>query len=113
MSDRLDAFARRVGDDSAFMASAMQAYARSEGLDSAGLAAFLGCEASQLGRLGLCRRPGGDRLLSDAGAISDRFGLRESALLEIVRRADVLDALRADEAAMLAAARDRTEEDGL
>jgi hypothetical protein len=45
-------------------------------------------------------------------AIATRFGLREDALFEVLRRADVLDALRASGAEVMAAARDRSIEEG-
>jgi hypothetical protein len=113
MTERLDAFARRLRDDPTFLASAMQAYASSEGLDGAGLAAFIGCRPQQLGRLGLCRRPAGDHFRKDVSAIAQRFSLREEALVEVVRRAEVLEALRGatQSEEILAAARDREEVD--
>lgn len=110
MADRIDAFARRAADDHFFLSSALQEYARSEGMDAGALCRFLGCEREMLGPLGLCRRPDGERLLDDARRIAQRFKVREDALIEVIRRADVLAALRgAGSAEALAAARDRTE----
>lgn len=110
MTDRLDAFARRMSGDSFFLASAMQAYARSEALDAVGLARVLGCEPATLGPLGLCRRPPTDPpgFGEEVKRIADHFKLNEMALAEVVRRAEVLAALRrSDDVEALAAARDR------
>jgi hypothetical protein len=113
MTNRLDLFARRLSNDRTFLASALQAFAASEGLDSAGLAAYLGCEPHALGRLGLCRRPRDDRFAQDVDAIAERFALPPDILAGVVRRAEVLEALRAaeSEAEVMAAARDRREDD--
>jgi hypothetical protein len=110
----LERFARRVRDDRYFLASALEDYARSEDLDGAGLAGALGCRRSELGALGLCRRPRTDPVgfRSDVVRIAERFGLSEVRLAEIVRRSDALIALReAEEDDVIAAARDRPAED--
>jgi hypothetical protein len=110
MPDRLDAFARRLRGDASFLASAMQDYARSEDVDGAGLAQRLGIGVDELGPLGLCRRPSGDRFAADVRAIARRFGIDEMLLAELVRRSDALGALRTGRGAagrLVAAARDR------
>jgi hypothetical protein len=114
MSDGIAALARRVQDDPFFLASALADYARSEELDEGGLAAVLDCSIDTLNRLRLCRRPGlvVDAFQADAGRIAARFGVSTDTLAEIIRRSDVLVALRragAAEVGLLAAARDREE----
>jgi hypothetical protein len=117
MSDRLEHFARRVEGDEFFLASALAEYARSEGLDDAGLAAALGCPASSLPRLRLCRRPRPDAagMREDTARIGERFGIDPLRLAEMMRRADALAAMRRDAAAgagALIAARDRQQGTG-
>lgn len=111
MAHSLEALARRVQDDPDFLASALADYARSEGLDDAELAARLGCDVRQLSMLRLCRRPRPepDRLQRDVARIAAAFTLDETALLEAVRRADALSALRTSnaDAGLLMVARDR------
>lgn len=111
MANRLDALARRVQDDPDFLASALADYARSEGLSDAELAARLGCDVRQLSKLRLCRRPRlePDALQQDVTRIALAFSLDETVLLEAVRRADALSALRTSDAqaGLLMAARDR------
>lgn len=116
MADRLDALARRVQSDPAFLAAALADYARSERLDERGLAAALGCPPEQLSALRLCRRPRAEpagQFRRDVEQIGARFGVRADVLAEAVRRADALAALRqaaAAERGTLMAARDREAE---
>ena len=112
MSDRLEHFARRVAGDEFFLASALAEYADSEGMDDAALAAALGCPASSLARLRLCRRPRPDPagMREDVTRIGEHFGIDPLRLAEMVRRADALVAMRRDVAGgagALIAARDR------
>jgi hypothetical protein len=110
MPDLLGAFARRLRGDVTFLASAMEGYARSEGLDGDGLAQRLGIRVEELGPLGLCRRPAGERFAEDVRTIARRFGIDETLLAEMVRRADALGALRTgrqEAGGLVAAARDR------
>lgn len=112
MSRQLDAFARRLAADPAFLASALADYARSEDLDEPELADALGCSVDILTRLRLCLRPRSDRFEADVQEIATRFGVDADALTKMVRRADVLAGLRQGRAAqrgMLMAARDREE----
>lgn len=114
MAERLDAFARRLRDDPYFLAAALEDFAQSEGLDGEGLARTLGCKREQLGLLGLCRRPRTDPagFEQDVQRISHRFEVDAERLAEVVRRSEVLAALRqGEDAALLAAARDRTTAD--
>jgi hypothetical protein len=110
MSERLDALARRVQRDPAFLAAPLADYARSERLDERGLAAALGCPVEQLSPLRLCFRPRPDRFRGDVEQIAARFGVRPDVLAEAVRRSDALAALReraAGQPGTLMAARDR------
>jgi hypothetical protein len=111
MSDRLEHLARRVSGDEFFLASALAEYAHSEGLDDPGLAAALGCPASSLARLRLCRRPRPDPagMREDVMRIGEHFGIDPLLLAGVVRRADALAAMRRDTAGgagALIAARD-------
>ncbi|HEY7065729.1 MAG TPA: hypothetical protein VII06_29915 [Chloroflexota bacterium] len=114
MASRLDALARRVQTDPAFLAAALADYARSERLDEHGLAAALGCPVDALTPLRLCLRPrpAPPHFRQDVEQIAARFGVRPAVLAEVVRRADALAALRRAPAAdaargTLMAARDR------
>jgi hypothetical protein len=117
MSERIAALGRRAQDDPFFLAAALADYAQSEGLDEEGLAAMLNCSIETLNRLRLCRRPvpTADAYWADVTRIATRFGVKAEALAEVVRRSDVLVALRregADGGGLVAAARDRVEETG-
>ncbi len=114
MSERIAALARRVRDDPFFLASALADYAHSEDLDERGLATVLDCSQETLDLLRLCRRPRATApsFRTDVDRIAARFGVRADTLTEIVRRADVLAAMRRDDASgqgLLLAARDREE----
>jgi hypothetical protein len=114
MSERIAALARRAQDDPFFLASALADYAQSEELDEGGLAAMLNCSIETLNRLRLCRRPalGSESSWADFARIATRFGVEAEVIAEMVRRSDVLVALRSEGAgtgSMLAAARDREE----
>lgn len=113
MSTRIDGLACRVRHDSLFLASALWDYARSEVLDQQRLAARLDCTPETLGRLALCRRPRGDSLIEDIERIAYRFQIHADVLLEIVRRADALGALRraGETDQVRAAARDHEPDD--
>jgi hypothetical protein len=110
MIDRIDSFARRLRSDSYFLASALEDYATSEHLDAVGLAVAVGCRVTDLGSLGLCRRPRSDRehFMADVRRIAERFGISQDRLAEVVRRSDALTALReAESEDVIAAARNR------
>jgi hypothetical protein len=113
MSERLDALARRVQRDPAYLAAALADYARGERLNERGLAAALGCPVEQLTPLRLCFRPRSDRFRADVEQIAARFGVRPDVLAEAVRRSDALAALRQgapSQQGTLMAARDREPE---
>jgi hypothetical protein len=113
MTERLASFARRVADDSFFLASALSEFAESEEMDDAALAAYLGGAIGILPAVRLCRRPrAGESFREDVRRIAERFNLREEAVAEAVRRADVIAALQnASSESGLAAARDREDEE--
>jgi hypothetical protein len=110
--------AERAAADPFFLASALLPYARAEGWDDTSLAERLGCQPSDLPRLLLCRRPRPDSqsFRADLARIGETFGLKPTALAELLRLADALSTLRtADQTQIegwLAAARDRPAEDG-
>ncbi|HZW33554.1 MAG TPA: hypothetical protein VFF52_22735 [Isosphaeraceae bacterium] len=96
MTDELARLAARVERDPFFLGWALRIYAESEGLDEAGLAARLGCPASLLPKVKLCRcpSPSPPAFQADITAIAGRFGLRADVLANIVRHAEALEALR-------------------
>ena len=81
-------------------------------MDDEQLGRELGCDPSDLPRLGLCRRPDRTppRFRADVERVAQRFGLSATALAKIVREVDATGAIRAaddlDVGALLAA-RDR------
>ena len=115
MVDRLAALARRVEENPDFLALTLADYARSEGFDDTALAARLDCDVRLLSKLRMCRRPrpGPELVQADVTRIASAFGIDRDILLEAVRRADALAALRdvVDESGFLMAARDRAEDD--
>jgi hypothetical protein len=111
MADRLEALARRVEENPDFLAFTLADYARSEKLSDAALAVRLGCDVQKLIKLRLCRRPrsGTEHFQVDVRRIASALDIDRDILLEAVRRADALAALRdaADDSGFLVAARDR------
>jgi hypothetical protein len=111
MTDPLLPLAARVATDPFFLASALTLYAHSEELDDAGLAAHLRCSVEQLPLIRLCRLPRRDphERREDVRVIAGHYHLDEQALLEVVKRAWVIQRFRdaAATGAGLMAARDR------
>jgi hypothetical protein len=112
MSKAMASLAQRVADDPAFLAHALAEHAQGHGLDDAALAEALGCAVGQLPALRLCLRPRADpaHFLDDITEIVARFGVVEDTLIEVVRYADALLAIRGQTMAgsgLLMAARDR------
>jgi hypothetical protein len=109
--------AQRAGARPFFLAAPMLAYAAAEALDDAALAARLGCDVAHLPALLLCRRPTGRgaAFRADVERIAQRFGLDVASLAEVLRLAEALEALakapQAGQAGLLAAARDRDDEE--
>jgi hypothetical protein len=111
MSERAAALARRVEDDPFFLASALAAYARAQEWSEEQLAARLGCTPAQLTAVRLCRKPRGSakEFQQDVQRIAERFQIDSMVIVEAVRLADALHALRPmpQESGFLIAARDR------
>lgn len=115
MASLIGSFARRLADDEYFLASALKTYALSEQLDDSALAKALKCNVETLDSLRLCRRPTSEPKLfrRDVDRIASHFGVDAGMLAQIVRRSDVIVALRqgaSNESDLLMAARDRSDE---
>lgn len=110
MTTHLENFATRLEDDQFFLACPLRVYAKTEGLDDNQLAASLGCGPDVLLRLRLCRAPAADATFQrDIEAIVNRFGVRRDALIEAVRRGQIISKMRGDlpsQQGFLMAARD-------
>ena len=97
--------------------SRVLAYQDANRLDDVALAALLGCQAADLKRLALCRRPATEqaRFLADIDHLAQRFQLRGDQLAMIIRQVDALAAIQQQlqvsdtGAGMLRAARDHEE----
>lgn len=115
MTTHLKNFAKRLEDDQFFLACPLRLYAQTEGLDDNQLAASLGCEPDVLLCLRLCRAPAADATFQrDIETIVNRFGVRREALIEAVRRGQVISQMRGDtpsQQGFLMAARDAEEGD--
>lgn len=117
-SDALARAARRAEQHPFFLASVLAAYQAANHLDDAGLADFLGCEASDLVHLALCRRPAADseRFGADIDHLARRFRLHGDRLAAVIRQVDALAAIKQQlqvhepGVGMLRAARDRDDQ---
>lgn len=117
MKEHLEHLARRVADDSFFLAAPLDRYARAERLDDAALATRLGCPVETLTHVRLCRNPFPEapKFWQDIEQIAVRFGLDSESLAEIVRYGQSLLRLEATTAQLpnscgsLMAARDSDE----
>lgn len=101
--------AARASEDEFFVASALAAYKSERELDNAELAAWLGCDASRLTRLGLCRRPEtrSQGFGAEVQQIAAYAGVQPLALASLLKEVSALSALRvAEPSATLLAARD-------
>lgn len=113
----LDLAARRSIEHRWTFGVVFEEYCRIEGITRAELVALLGCSLDSLNWMSLCRRPAADRFADDVATISRRFHVDASKLVYIVRRVDVVGALRQptisreDEERMLLAARDREDDE--
>jgi hypothetical protein len=108
VSNAFNRLAKRLENDTFFLASALRTYATSEGLDYTGLAHRLSCDLGVLATLGICRRPTGAAFREEVMHIAERFNLKAGILAEAIRRADSLETLRLaqPERGLLMAARD-------
>lgn len=111
--DLLRYAAERAVSKPFYLASVLRAYQELHGMDDEQLGRQLGCDPSDLPRLGLCRRPdpAPSRFRADVEQVAEHFGLSAIALAGIVREVDATRQLRAgaglDDAGPLLAARDR------
>jgi hypothetical protein len=109
----LDVAARRSARHPWTLGSTFDQYCGIEQVSREQVADLLGCSIDALAWLALCRRPAADHFSDDLSTICDRFEIDPFKLAEIIRRVDVLSALREptisreDEERMLLAARDR------
>jgi hypothetical protein len=115
--------AERARNNSFYLASALAAYQESENLDDEALAEFLGCAPSALPSLALCRQPGAvgeAEFRNDVEQLIARFNVRLDSLVQLLREAEFLEALRSrpptstriqtdSHAGLLLAAQDRSE----
>ena len=114
----LDMAARRSTEHPWTLGAAFEEYCQLEGVTRDDVATLLGCSLDSLAWLSLCRRPPADRFANDVSRISERFHVDATRLAQIVRRVDVVGALRQptisreDEERMLLAARDREGNEG-
>ncbi|RKH33772.1 hypothetical protein D7Y13_20385 [Corallococcus praedator] len=85
------------------------------------LAEELGCTLDTLNLLALCRRPEGDAFIEQVKDICRRFDVTPSALVSVLRRVEVMDALdtdasngetSSDRGPLLLAAKDRPRDGG-
>jgi AraC-like DNA-binding protein len=94
MTKRLEHLGRRLEEDPYFLASLLRAYTTSEGLTDTQLADVLGCTMETLTQTRLCRAPREASFAADVDRIATRFGLERAALIQAVRRGQVLLKLR-------------------
>jgi hypothetical protein len=88
--DILDRLVQRVADHPLFLAALLTAYARSENLDDTGLQAALGCDATTLRDLRLCRPPRPDHFRLDVEQLAGHFRLDVAKLGAVLRRGQLL-----------------------
>lgn len=84
---------RRSHGETWTLGYAFARYRALEGCSEAALAAELGCTLETLQWMSLCRRPLSEALSGQASAIAERFSVELLALVQVLRRVEVLDAL--------------------
>ena len=111
MANPLDEMAERSRHEPFFFGYLLEQYAVAERLDDATLAAELGCSATDLRGIRLCRAPRDDRAGSaeDVRRVGEVLKLDEGKLTRVVRRARVAAMFRGKGGSLMAA-RDRDEE---
>jgi len=114
MDSHLQHLAKRVEEDSFFLACPLRLYATSEGLDDEKLATALGCSQEILLLVRLCRTPRAEpaQFREDIDRIVARFNVNAAILREAVRRGQSIIRMRkkpAGEKGTLLAARDGQE----
>ena len=107
----LEKMAERARREPSFLGWLLEQYAAPQQLSDAGLVAELGCSATDLRRLRLCRTPRTDEdgLREDLQRLAEALGLDAVRLGRVLRRAVASGKFRPD-ATGLMAARDRDEE---
>ncbi|HEY1187107.1 MAG TPA: hypothetical protein VGE74_05585 [Gemmata sp.] len=86
----LDRLAERASNEAFFLGFRLRTYADREKLDDAALAARLGCAATALAQVRLCRAPRLDSSATfreDVTAIATKFGLNKTVLAEAAKAA--------------------------
>jgi hypothetical protein len=92
MSNHLEHLARRLEDDSFFLACPLRLYAKSEGLSDDGLAARLKCSTESLVSVLLCRAPSveDNSFYEGIERIAAKFSVNAETLAEAVRRGQAI-----------------------
>ncbi len=108
----------RVQECSWSLGSIFERYCDLEHRSLGQLAEELDCTPETISWMTLCRQPAPGRFAEDVESIASRFSVSAGRLAGIIRRVQVLDALRHDEtdrtsdaAELLIAARDRAKDD--
>jgi hypothetical protein len=85
--------ARKLSNESAFMASVLDAYQKQERLDDATLAVHLSTNLAQLTRLALCKRPQADssNFPAQVRQLAEFTGADPIALAQIIRQVAALE----------------------
>ncbi len=110
-------YANRVSQDPAFLGWQLAQFARVQTLDDAGLAAYLGCDISQLAELRTCGAVRREHRRADVTQIATTFGITPAKLAEATKITSVESVtelatepnLEPEPAPVLIAARDRSE----
>jgi hypothetical protein len=103
----------RAGSDPFFVASRMTEYMNAHGVDEASLAELLHCRIGDLPRLAFCRAPAGSQFAQDLRRIAEFVPCDADALVQVLRQAEALEALRHESRATVPmAARDRLQPQG-
>jgi hypothetical protein len=109
---------RRSHGESCLLGYAFARYGQLEGCTEEALAAELGCTLEALQWLSLCLRPEGASFEKQVSVIAERFSVDLLALVQVLRRVEVMEALSArrndvGRSGLRAAARDRTDDEDL
>lgn len=116
--DWLNTAARRAVEHPWTLGAVLEAYKDLEDIDDEELIRRLGCDQEHRQLLAVCRQPREQHFAEDVVRIAGRFSLDAGCLAAILRRVEVVDALRSSSSrqesgtdATLLAARDRKHED--
>jgi hypothetical protein len=112
--DWLGFAARRSAERSFTLGSLLREFSQVEKLSREQLASLLSCDVDTLDWLSLCYSPLPERFGEDVSRIAERFQIDPTQLAQIIRRAQVIAAVRCSvrtqDNTLLLAARDRDEE---